>query len=826
MQYYTNVLRKKGNIFVKGRDQYGKRVTKVIKYKPYLFVPSPVPTQYKNLKGQSLAKMDFESIWEAQQFIKKYDKVKSFSIFGFENFEYSWISDYFPILNFDYSKLSIGAIDIEVVCREGFPSPYKAEHPISVITVSKNNKYYILSTKDFKTDDPNHTFFKCKDEESLLLKFLTIWEKLDFDIITGWHIDGFDIPYIINRITNLFSFETACRLSSWRNITSRTKVFMNKEHIEYTIEGLSSLDYLEVYKKFCPHKRDSYTLNNICYIELKEKKIDYSEFESLNDLWDKNPQKYIEYNIHDTTLINKLESLLKYIERSVTVSYDAKVNFEVALKSVLLWEVIIMNFLKKRNIVMPIGRSHNPKIRIEGAYVKEPQIKLFDWVVSFDLTSLYPHILMGWNISPETFMGKMNISIEDVLNKNYNIKNLKEQNVTMSGNGCLYDKSKTGFFAELMQEQFDLRTQYKKKMLELKKEYEKTKNESIKNEITKYDNYQYGKKIQLNSAYGAIANNYFLFYSKDNAEAVTYTGQVVIKWVEQKLNEFLNTHFDTSGVDYIIASDTDSLYVNFGSLIARSKITNTEEAINLLDKFSEEVVTKQFVKIFNELTEDMNCPSNKLHMKREGISQKAIWRAKKNYATWVWDNEGVRYKSPELKIMGMEPVRSSTPEVCREALKKAITLMFSEGELSVQNYIKEFKKEYNELPIFDIARATSVNDFSTYVGSGNIEYIKGAPIQVKAAILYNKFIKTNKLTNKYRLINDGDKIKYLQLVKFNPIGDEIIGAPNGQFPSELNIDQYVDRNLMFETTFLHPIKSLLDGAGWSVEKQNTLESFF
>jgi DNA polymerase elongation subunit (family B) len=824
LKFYTNVFRRKGNLFVKGYDVNGKRESKVVKYKPTLYIPSPKSTPYKNLKNQYVGEVNFDSIWEAQQFISKYKEVKNFAVFGFDKFEYNWISENFTkIIDYDFKLLSIGIIDIEVYCREGFPSPQKAAHEITVITIAKNNISYVLATKDYTPKNSNVKFLKCKDETDLLIKFLTLWEKFDFDIITGWNIEGFDIPYLINRITNLLGADIALKLSSWRNITSRSAVIMNKEQTFYNIEGLSILDYLTVYKKFCAHKRDSYTLNNISHIELQEQKIDYSEYESLNDLWDQNPEKYIDYNIHDVTLVANLENKLKYIERSVAVSYDAKVNFEDALTSVLLWEVIILNFLKRKNIVLPIGKHPGIKTRIEGAYVKDPQIELFDWVVSFDLTSLYPHILMGWNISPETFVGMQPVHIDNLLSNNYNITELKEKNLTLAGNGALYNKQIAGFIPELMEEQFNQRTLYKKKMIELKKKYAETKDESLKNEITKYDNYQYGKKIQLNSAYGAIANNYFLFYSRENAEAVTYTGQVVIRWVEQKINKFLNDYFKTKK-DYVIASDTDSIYLNLGPYVKTLNLKDKIEIINALDKFSEEVITKQLKIFFDELTSNMNCPSNKLHMKREGIAEKAIWRAKKNYATYVWDNEGVRYTKPELKIMGMESVRSSTPEVCRKALTQSIELMFTEGEEKVQEFIKKFEEEYMKLPIFEIGRATSVNDFSSYNEKG--EYIKGSPIQVKAAINYNNFIIKNNLTNKYRLINDGDKIKYLQLVKFNPIGDDVIGAPDGIFPAELNINKYIDKNLMFETTFLGPISSLMKGAGWTPRKLNNLKGFF
>lgn len=829
LKYYTNVFREKGNIFVRGRDVNGKREQKVIKYKPYLFVPSPKPSPYRNIQGQNVAKMDFESIWEAQQFVKKYDDVKNFSIYGFQRFEYNWIHDNFGKgVDFDPEKINVGFFDMEVLSRQGFPTPEKADCEITVISINKNGKTYVFSTKPYTPKSDSVTFFFCKSEKELLGKFLILWEKLDLDIITGWNIDGFDIPYLINRIINVFSIEEASRLSPWRKIRSKTgKNEFGKEITEWIIYGISSLDYLPVYKKFSLSKRDSYTLNNICYIELKEKKIDYSEYESLTDLWDNNPEKYIDYNIADTELVTRLEAKLKYIERAVVVAYDAKINYEDTLGAVLLWEVMIMNYLMNRHVAMPIAKGGNVRTKIEGAYVKPPLKGLFKWAVSFDLTSLYPHIIIGNNISPDTFVGKAqrSISLEDMINGRFETAEYVEKSVSITGNNCLYRTDVEGFLAALMAEQFEQRTAYKKRMIELKKQFEETKDIRLKNEITKYDNYQYGKKISLNSAYGALANPWFIFYDLDNAEGVTYTGQVIIRWAERKINEFLNTKFETSGIDFVIASDTDSLYLNLELLVARSGLTETAYIINYIDKFCEEEITPAFTKIFTELTTKMNCRVNALHMKREGIFEKVIWRAKKNYATYLWDQEGVRYKEPALKIVGLESVRSSTPEICRRKFEQAVLLMFTEGEAAVHNFINEFREEYMQLPIYDIGRPIAVNDYTYYLQpDGN--YGPGSPINVKAAIIYNRYLKEKKLTDRYRICEDGDKIKYLMLKKFNPVGEDVIGAPDGKFPIELNIEEYVDKELMFEKTFLDPVKTMLASAGWDTENRSTLKDFF
>ena len=828
MQFYTSVVRNRNSLFVRGKDEYGRRATKVINYKPYLFVPSPKEEKYKNLKGQSVARMDFESMWEAGQFLKKYEGVSNFSVFGFNKFEYSYLSDTFKNLKYDISKVNVGYLDIEVHSETGFPKPEYANHEVVVISIMRGKQIIVLATKSYENTDPNVRFIKCRDEAHLLSAFLEVWERLDLDVISGWHIEGFDLLYLINRIPKVLSETDVQRLSPWRRVRVRSRKVGGRDYHDVTIEGIAILDYLTVYKKFTPQQRDSYTLNNIAYIELKEKKLDYSEYESLAELWNKDPQKYIAYNIQDTRLVSRLEDVLKYLELAITVAYDAKVNYEDALGSVLLWEVIILNYLTAHNLVMPIGRSTKASRSIEGGHVKEPIIGLHEWVVGFDLTSLYPHIIMGWNISPEKFRGysKFRKSLDEFIRGDIPTAYLKSIDCTLSGNNCLYERGEKGFLAALMETQFNLRDQYKKQMKHAKEEYAKTKDESWKNEISKYHNFQWAKKIQINSAYGAVANEWFIFYDADNAEAVTITGQIIIQWAERKINKFLNEYFKTKNHDYVIASDTDSLYINLKCLAAASGLTDKTDIIDYLDKFAEEVINPEFKRIFSELTDGFNCNYNALHMKREKIAEKAIWRAKKNYAMYVWDDEGIRNDKPEMKIMGMESVRSSTPEVCRNRIKEAIAIMFDEGESALHRYIDTFREEYMQLPIYDIARPTSVKDYTKWKAGGPVPYKSGAPMHVKAAIHYNRMIKEAALDDKYPLINDGDKIKFLNLVKFNPVGDKVFGAPDGNFPKELDIEKYVDKAAMFEQSFVDPVKSLLEAAGWATEVHDNLEGFF
>jgi len=832
MRYYSNVSRKGNFLYVRGKDEFGRRETKIVKYRPTIYVPSPTNDGiHKNLKNHFLKPVRCKDMWDAKEFIDQYDQIQDYTIYGFSKHEYSYIAETFPNFEYKIEHINVGNVDIETLQGDqGFPETdaQKRKTPITVISIQKGDMTYVLSWKSFVSNDPSIVFFLCDDEKDMLLKFIKLWEKLDLDVITGWNIDTFDIPMLILRTEELLGVEFSKALSPWKRARRRERrEEVNGKrvvYVDWTLDGISSLDYIKVYKKFCPTKRDGYSLNNISYIELEESKIDYSEYRDLDTLWEQNPQLYIEYNIHDTKLVAKLEKKLKYIERSIVVAYDAKVNYEDAMTSVLLWECMCLNDLLPRNIMMPIPKKKERE-KLKGAFVKEPQIGFFKWVVSLDLTSLYPHIMIGWNISPETFRGVWSGYDEDsILRGDFNSDKLRAENICLAANGAIFDNSQRGFLAELIERQFQLRKDYKSKMLELQRQYEETKDESLKELIVKYDNYQYGKKIQLNSCYGAVANPYFKFYNIDCARAVTYTGQAVIKFIADEINKFLNAKLATN-MDYVIASDTDSVYLNLEAFVAQTGLTETSVIVDALDVFCAGELADLIDKSFQKLTSDLNCYKNALHMKRENICEKGLWRKKKNYAILVWDSEGTRYTKPKLKIVGIQAVRSDSPEVCRKKIKEGLELMFSQGEEAVQKMVADFRKEYWKLSIYDIARPKGVRDYTKYLGP-NFTAMHKAPQHVKAAIAYNKFLADKSLTSKYRKIQNGDKIKYLHLVKYNPLFQDEFGAPDGAFPVELEIEEYVDRANMFEVTFLKPMRSLLDAAGWAIEKQHSIEDFF
>jgi len=418
------------------------------------------------------------------------------------------------------------------------------------------------------------------------------------------------------------------------------------------------------------------------------------------------------------------------------------------------------------------------------------------------------------------------VNVDKILNQELDLEPLSKTNLTITANGSLYHRVK-GFLPELMEKMYQDRVIFKKKMIEAKKQYEKKKSKELEKEIARCNNIQMAKKISLNSAYGAIGNQYFRYYKLANAEAITLSGQVSIRWIENKMNAYLNKILKTDGEDYVIASDTDSIYLNMGPLVERvfaGREKTTEGIVSFLDKICQMELEKYIEGSYQELAEYVNAYDQKMQMKRENIAERGIWTAKKRYILNVWDSEGVRYEEPKLKMMGIEAVKSSTPAPCRKMIKDGLKLMMNGTEEDVINFIDGCRKEFKSLPPESIAFPRTASDVQKYSSSSAI-YMKGTPIHVRGALLFNHYIKQNKLSNKYSLINNGEKIKFVYLKKPNNIHENVISFIQ-DFPKELNLDKYVDYDLQFEKSFVEPLKAILDAIGWNVEKTVNLELFF
>ena len=819
--FYTNVQPFGNYIALRGVDSDGRSFQDKIRYEPTLFVESHKPQnpQWKTLDNRMVAPVRWGSMKDSRQAIKEYGG----SVDGFDQFQYSFISEKFPgLVNYDMSKIKVAYIDIETSSENGFPDVRSATEEVLAVSIKMGKDFRVYGCGSYDPQ-PGVKYISCVDEKNLLLEFVNDWMMNYPDVITGWNSRFFDIPYMVNRIRNVLGEKIANKLSPWGWFReSEVTLVGNRKQQVFDLVGISSIDYMDAYKKFTYVNQERYSLNHIAYVELGEKKLDYSEYASLHELYKTNYQKFVDYNVHDVILVERLEEKMKLMEMIISLAYMAKCNFNDVFSPVKMWDCIIHNHLRNQNVVIP-PKVHETKTEAyEGAFVKDPQIGRHKWVCSFDLNSLYPHLIMQYNISPETIVGMHEESglVEPLLNREVDTDFLREKNLTMTPNGSLYTRKKQGFLPALMEKMYTDRVKYKKMMIE---EQKKGKSADT-NKLAQYHNMQINLKIALNSAYGALGNQWFRFYDVRNAEAVSVAGQLSIRWAERAVNEYLNKVLETDNEDYVLASDTDSLYVTMEKMVEKVGLTDTDKIIKFLDTVCDGKIQDVIDKCYGEMAEYVNAFQQKMVMKREVLADVGIWVAKKHYVLNVHNSEGVQYEEPKLKIMGIEAVKSSTPEPCRNALKKAFKIMMNGTEDDVINFIEEFKTEFNTFPAEDISFPRSVKGLAKYYDSATI-YRKSTPIHVKGSLIYNKILQNKRLTRKYPVIQEGEKIKYAYLKEPNPTGDSVIAMLNN-LPDEFDLKQYIDYEKQFSKSFLDPMIGILSVIGWKHERKNDIMSFF
>ena len=831
MQFYTNVT-PWGNTLLVREYVNGERLNRKVKYSPTLFCKVIKETNYKTLDGQYVTPIKHDTIKEAKEWLKSYED-QPHLVYGNTLFQYNYIADEYPnYVKWDIDKILVVTIDIEVACENGFPNPEEAIEPLLSITIKnhQNKQIIVWGTGEYKNTRDDVTYVKCDTEKMLIQEFLTFWEKNQPDVITGWNTEFFDIPYLCNRIKNLYEPKEINRLSPWGNVSDRQVYKMGRQQQVYDILGVSHLDFYDLYRKFTYTSRESYRLDHIAHIELGESKDD-NPYETFREWYLKDFQSFIDYNIQDVEIVDRLEDKMRLIELCLTMAYDAKVNYMDVLGSVKYWDILIYNELRKKNIVIPQKIQREKSEKFEGAYVKDPIVGLHKWVMSFDLNSLYPHLIMQYNISPETLVADekvKNMSVEKLLNKEVDTSILKD--ATMTPNGALFKTTQKGFLPELMQKMYDDRVKFKQLMIEAQKDYEKTKDPKLQKTIAKFNNIQMAKKISLNSAYGAIGNVWFRYYNLLVAEAITTSGQLAIRYIEHTLNQYLNKILNTRGEDYIIASDTDSVYITFDNLVSKVFVSDTDDnkIVEFLDRVAKEKLEPFIDKSYQDLAEYVNAYEQKMQMKREAIANKGIWVAKKRYILNAHDVEGVRYKEPKLKIMGVEAVKSSTPAACREKIKEALTIIMTKDNQELNSFIQDFRKDFMDLKPELIAYPRSVNGLNKWTESHNL-FKKGAPIHCKGAILYNHLVRDKKLQNKYPFIQEGDKIKFLHMKTPNVYQSTSISFMT-KLPNELKLHNFIDYDMQFEKSFVEPLKFITDIIRWQIDSsygtQGTLEGFF
>lgn len=905
MKFYTHVARQFNKLYVRGYED-GVRFKDMVDYQPYVFVTSPVPSDFTTIDGKHVAKFFPGNMKDTNDYIKDNGDVYGHSIYGTQSYEYQYINDeYFGEVQYDPSLISVVTLDIECRSDGGFPNIKTADKELTAITLRKDGKSITFGLKPYVVEFDHVTYVQCRDEKDMIVRFLDVWRSDDWlpDVITGWNVEFFDIPYLINRITRIFDEKMAKRLSPWERWEQRRDPNV-QDAVEYMSIplGINVLDYLQLYKKFSFQNQESFKLDHIAFVELGERKLDFTSlgFETLEEFYHGDYQNYINYNIRDVDLVYKLDQKMKLLEQVYAIAYDGKVNLIDSLTTVAMWDVIIHNYLLKQGIVIPLKTRLNKARQIEGAYVKDPQCGFHKWVVSFDLNSLYPHLIMQYNISPETLRGQMleydlavtprsvdmmldgdidrvrseeeraeileNIKSgmyglvdQDVYAENdvnqavrkceYFLKYetvrevLEKHNLTITPTGCVFDKTVRGFLPTLMENMYNDRVVWKKRMLAAKKEYEKDPIKQHSNEIARCHNMQLAKKIQLNSAYGALSNQFFRWFDNRLAESITKSGQLSIRWMERKMNEYLNKTLKTSGVDYVLAIDTDSMYIKLEGLVNavfKDKPATNEEITEYLDKACQNIFEPFIDRSYDQLAVYTDAYEQKMKMKREAIADKGIWTGKKHYILNVYDLEGVRYKEPKLKLQGIEAVRSSTPAACRQSIKEAITVIMGGEEKVLQDYIRNFRIAFRKLPFEDIASPRSVRGLlksdvydkksgklvQKSYNTGTLNFVSGTPIHVKGALIYNHLIKMKKLEAKYVPIGEGEKIKFCYLLNSSPLPTNVIAAPS-KLPKELGMEKYLDYDTQFDKSFLEPLRTIMTAIGWDEgSDQVTLDAFF
>lgn len=783
-----------------------------------------------------------------------------------------------------FSELRTIFLDIEVASDQGFAPPENPYQPITAITAGVWGHYYVWGCGDYVTTREDVTYTKCIDEVALLIDFIRWWSSDYPDVITGWNTHTYDIPYIVNRIDRLREEKrlkfTPRVLSPWQKLSHRIVPMMGREQKIIDIAGVTTLDYLELYRKFSLTQQESYRLDAIAEIELDKKKVSYDEYGSLQRLAEENYQKFVNYNIMDVQLVRELNDKLHHLDLCVQIAYGARVNFQDTLKQVRLWDAMMYYELYARHIAVPVKRHPDKGTQYTGAYVKDPITGKHEWVVSFDVNSLYPSIMRQWNISPDRHLSvawltarlddieflsgaqsvttatgtdctprewlqnvqptdvpivawalreliayleraDIDTTLQDITNDPDPFPWLRVLSVCLTPNKQAFRVDAPGFLPIILGRLYGERITAKKKETDAKKRAAKATTPEDKRryeqEAVKWGLQQSTRKINLNSCYGAFGNEHFRFFDVRQAEAVTTTGQMIIRYVANCVNAHLNSEFGTN-TDYVLASDTDSIYVKLAPLVGNMSVL---DAVEYLNTYCEKDLQQVIDASFQRIRKAFNTPEHILVMKREVIAEHGVWTAKKRYLLWIHDNEGIRYDPPKLKTVGIETVRSSTPKYARQVLKKALEYFIRDDRPAFYALLDEAEDGYLTRPFEDIASPRSCNGMDVYPLLSNGQFTSKTPIQVKGSLVYNRHLDNTQLASRYPKIRNGEKIRFCYLKPQNPLRCNVIAAPR-TLPVEWKLEQFLDRQEQFEKTVMSPLEMVVRNANWSVRPITTL----
>lgn len=829
MAQYINVSRYKNEILDVGYDSKGKKYKRSVYFEPHAYIQSNKPnTDVRSIYGDQMQMVKFDSLKDYYSGTVKNSKILQGAVDGVTQYIYQTYKT-----NDISIKLNVMAIDIEVYSEE-FPEPEFADHEINSVSMHmfKTGMFYQLSLKNYsKTKnqigvDPDKIIFKhCKDETELLNTMINIIGNEFPDVLLGYYSNGFDFPYIINRCNKILGTKRTSELSPFGVVSCRKSTKKNKltkkDEVSFNtkIAGIVLLDFQELYKKYIFTPRESYSLDFIAQEELGESKVDYSEYDSLTQLWENDPQKYIDYNIVDTKLLKELDDKLGLIELNASIAYLARCNIDEALSTVRPWESYLYNVMMDDNICLPAKHGYK-KESYPGAYVKDPIPGLYGWLISFDYSSLYPNLMRSYEISPEKYIKQFSLKVDQTaIDDRFFLDDFKNPNpqYIITGSGHYFKREGEGIIPRIIRGIYDERKATQKLLKSVKNEYNESKNEDLKAEISQLHNKQMAFKIFMNSLYGAMANENFIFYNIDFARSITLSGQLQIKFTENYLNK--SELFQRLSIKSIYC-DTDSVYLDVNSIAERfeKQGKTRDEIVDILDKFANEHISPLIVDACTKLSEKM-CSKNLMNAERELIGNAGIWLAPKKYAVHMLDKSGERYSEPKLKVTGIEIVRSSTPAVVKPFLREILKKILNKED--IVKYLKNCKKEYLKFTPEQMAFPRSANNISGYYKEGKM--LPGIPIGVRSAVVFNKYIDDNKLESQFAKIQSGNKIKFLYTKLPNPTGENVLGFLR-RIPEALK--KFTDIETMWEKSFYSVVTGICDKIGIEYKEKNDMNELF
>jgi DNA polymerase elongation subunit (family B) len=817
-------------------DEDGKRIFYDVSYNPYLFIESQNKPDATSIFNTPLKKKVFKNQYERSKYIRE-SNIKR--VFGNLQVNQQFLIDTFwetyESPDFVKNELKVLFLDIETYSVDDFPVPERAEHQINLITCydSLEEKYITFGLKkEYTTKNDDETYVTCYNEKELLLKFIQYWSSDYPDVATGWNSLGFDIPYIINRITSVLGSDYVSKLSPVGRVYNRSmKGQFGKEQIRWFIDGISNVDYLDIYKRFAPN-RDSYKLDNIAKIELDEQKIDYGS-SNLSDLADSNWELFVDYNIQDVKLIVKMEKRLKYVELLRMLSVAGLTTIEAAMGSMtVIVGACAIRGKQRKEVIPTFIRPPDDGSQNAGAYVKEPEPGFQKNIVSFDANSLYPNTMITLNLSPETKIGKVIkregdvVKIKDINNNNFNLsiekfsKLVKDQELAISKAGVLFTQKKKGLIPEVVDHYYNKRVEIKKELKKLERQrLQDPDNKKLTILINRLDTKQLTVKIFINSVYGALGNKVFPLGDDDLAESITLTGQAVIKESANIVKEYIKNKIGTDPGEVNKYSDTDSCYFVLDSLVQFLKIQPVKN----------NKVTKEFFEIVEEVTHYLNAEilnwgkrvlnskDCRFIFKREKICDVGCFFKKKRYVLHVLDDEGIPVN--EFKYVGVEVKRTTMP-VCVKPLVKNIieTMMLTQSQSETNKTVNDVYEKFINLPVEEIAEVSGIKGLEKYASMcDGYNTSKGMPHHVKAAYFHNLLINKFKLDKKYEKIQSGDKIKHFTVKTPNRYGIKKI-AYKYYYPEEFKQIFQPDYEKMFERIVYSIVERFYTNVNWVPKK--------